>query len=343
MTKRLGAPGIAGAEEVKAPKLAPLPGAGMSVGSAAESKSVGIPTPSTPATGEKSVATPAAPVGIPTPRQTVDSKVEGDLVEVDTDLIDVSPYQPRLKIDEAELLLLADSMGDEGPRTPIKLRKKANGRFELIGGERRWRASKIRGMLKIKAIVVEVDEAQAMLLTAIDNEGGHPLSDYERARMYKRVLDDPMTKQIVPSQAALARMVGCERNKVVELMGFFRLPSPCLQILDEIPDLVSAPYALEFAQLATKSEHLVIEAFDRMRAGMNMTAAANWVKGNLRPARAPISTRHVSLGDRYVGQAKLEGRKLTITCNTEEAAGELMRGLMEKPSDLSFHEGFKED
>lgn len=281
---------------------------------------VASPSPSTPSTP----STPVAPVS-------------GEAIEIiDVGKIFPSRYQPRLVFDPVKLQALADSIDpDEGLRTPIKVRRMPNNTFELIAGERRWRAHKLKGLATIKAIVVSVDDLKANVLTALDNDGGEPLTDFERALKYQALLDDG----IFESQSDIARRTATSRDKVLELFSFFKLPKPCIEQLTKNPELVTSAYAQDFARLAQDGPGIVEEAFVRIERGMKMTAALNWAKGEMNPSKPVATVRHVSLGGRYAGTARLTGNRLEITCNSQDSAKAIFAALNGKQGEqVTFHE-----
>lgn len=105
----------------------------------------------------------------------------GTLQDIPIDQIVVSPYQPRLVFDVKALEDLATSIQTIGQGKPVLVRPLPDGRFELVGGERRWRAIKLIGWQKIQAIIKPMTDGVAMVLALTDNEQ-EDLSDYELAK-----------------------------------------------------------------------------------------------------------------------------------------------------------------
>jgi len=127
--------------------------------------------PRVPATA---VATPAEPES-------------GKPREIPVDQIDPNPYQTRSHVDQGQLAELAASITANGVVQPILVRPQASGRFQLIAGERRWRASQLAGKLTIPAILRQVSDEQAMEITIVENLQRADLNPMEQARAFERL------------------------------------------------------------------------------------------------------------------------------------------------------------
>jgi len=127
-------------------------------------------------------------------------------------------YQPRSHFDPQELQLLTDSVRKEGVLMPILVRPQGDG-YELIAGERRWRASQAAGLLDIPAVVRDVDDLQALELAIIENEQRDDLTAVESARAYKRLMDE-----FAFTQQQVAESIGVSRVQVSNLIRLLQLP-----------------------------------------------------------------------------------------------------------------------
>ena len=107
--------------------------------------------------------------------------------EISLDLIDSNPYQTRRRIKEDSLNELAESIRSSGVVQPVVLRPAANGRFQLVAGERRWLASKRAGKHVIPAVVRQISNEQAMEITIIENLQREDLNPMEQARAFERL------------------------------------------------------------------------------------------------------------------------------------------------------------
>ena len=107
---------------------------------------------------------------------------------IEVDHIDSNPEQPRLAFDGATLAELALSIREHGILQPILVRPRDDGRYQLIAGERRWRASKIAGMVTIPALVEDIDDETALEISIIENLQREDISVLDEAAMYDRMI-----------------------------------------------------------------------------------------------------------------------------------------------------------
>ena len=144
---------------------------------------------------------------------------EGDGVrEVAIEEIDRNPYQTRTHLDEVALNELAASIRANGVVQPIVLRQVA-GRYQLIAGERRWRASKLAGKATVPAIVKEVSNEQALEMTIIENLQREDLNPIEQARAYDR-----LGREFNLTQEQMALRTGKERSSIANFVRLLKLP-----------------------------------------------------------------------------------------------------------------------
>lgn len=143
---------------------------------------------------------------------------------------DVEPNreQARKRFDETALSELADSISTHGVLQPITVRKKANGYFEIIAGERRWRASKMAGLLEIPALVKEVDDSTAAELSLIENLQREDLNAAEEARGYRDLM-----QKFGLTQEEAAEKVGKSRTAVANILRILKLPKSVLQMVED--------------------------------------------------------------------------------------------------------------
>lgn len=148
-------------------------------------------------------------------------------LEIDLDLIDTNSQQPRTVFKEENLEELAQSIKINGIVQPIVVRKK-NGRYEIVAGERRWRASQKAGMQKIPAVVRNVEDDKLLELALIENIQRQELNPIEEARAYKKLIET-----IGLTQEMVAERVGKNRTFVTNYLRVLRLP-------EDIQDFISA-------------------------------------------------------------------------------------------------------
>jgi ParB family transcriptional regulator, chromosome partitioning protein len=145
----------------------------------------------------------------------------GTPLEVPTDLIDPNPYQTRLHVDEQKLDELCRSIVANGVVQPIIVRPLPNGRFQLIAGERRWRASVKAGKETVPAVVRQVADEQAMEMTIVENLQRADLNPMEQARAYDR-----LSREFHMTQEQVAQRTGKDRATVANFLRLLRLPAP---------------------------------------------------------------------------------------------------------------------
>lgn len=157
-----------------------------------------------------------------------ETEITGDeLRELPTDLIVPNPNQPRRHFDEAALQALADSLESRGVLQPVLVRPLAGGTYELVAGERRWRASKLAGLEQIPALVRERDDAQALEVALIENMAREDLNPVEEARACAALVEElGLTREEV------GRRVGRSRVAVSNLLRLLDLPDEVLELLE---------------------------------------------------------------------------------------------------------------
>lgn len=147
-----------------------------------------------------------------------DTNVSGRF-EVAVEEVRPNPYQPRKSFDDARLQELAQSIRQHGVFTPILVKKSVGG-YELIAGERRLRASKLAGLKKIPAILMEFDDQQMMEIALLENIQREDLNAIEEAKAYEKLI-----QKVGYTQEELARRIGKSREHVANMMRLLKLPA----------------------------------------------------------------------------------------------------------------------
>ena len=148
------------------------------------------------------------------------------LLSVNVEDVFRSPHQPRVAIDEAGLDELAASIRAQGLMQPVVVRPRPLGGFELIAGERRWRAAQRAGLAQLDALVCDVDDRRAMAMALIENMQREDLNPLEEALGLKRLLDE-----FALTQQALADAVGKSRPAVANLVRLLNLSAGVRELL----------------------------------------------------------------------------------------------------------------
>jgi ParB family chromosome partitioning protein len=139
-------------------------------------------------------------------------------LEVDSDLLRPNKFQPRTAMDEARIEDLARSIRANGIIQPIVVRK-VDGGFEIIAGERRWRASQRAGLLKVPVVVRDIPEERLLAVALIENIQREDLNPIEEAAAYRRLTDDYQL-----TQEQIADAVGKDRSSVANYLRLLKLP-----------------------------------------------------------------------------------------------------------------------
>lgn len=152
------------------------------------------------------------------------AQVQGAFREIAVGSIDPNPYQPRREFEPQALQELADSIATSGLLQPVVVRARpgdgSGGRYELIAGERRWRAVQRLGWPTIPAVVKEVDDQALLTLALIENLQRDDLSPIDEAHGYDR-----LTREFALSQVEVARLVGRDRATVANTLRLLKLPA----------------------------------------------------------------------------------------------------------------------
>lgn len=156
-----------------------------------------------------------------------EAEAQGALQELPVGAIRPNPYQPRSRLDEPQFQELVASMETAGLLQPVVVRRHLDG-YQLIAGERRWRAAQKLGWPRIPAIIKDADDRTLLTLALIENLQRDNLSSIEEATSYQRLIDEFQL-----SQAEIARLVGRERSTVANALRLLKLPPDVAQLVDE--------------------------------------------------------------------------------------------------------------
>jgi len=145
---------------------------------------------------------------------------EASLLEIPVDLIDVNPRQPRKTFESGSLDELARSLKATGMIQPVIVRRAPGGRWQLIAGERRWRAARQAGLEQIPAVVREATDVESLELALVENLLREDLNPIEEAEAYQRILTE-----FGWIQEDVAQRVGKDRSTIANSLRLLRLPA----------------------------------------------------------------------------------------------------------------------
>jgi ParB family chromosome partitioning protein len=169
---------------------------------------------------------PAGPA--PAPAASSAASSEGAAFEIAVELIEVNPYQTRQSLDPDKLAELARSVEATGVLQPVTVRRLPSGRYQLISGERRWRASQLSGKSHVPAVVREASDAQVLEMTIVENLQREDLNPMEQARAFER-----LSREFRMTQDDIAKRTGKDRASVANFLRLMRLPEPLQKQIEE--------------------------------------------------------------------------------------------------------------
>jgi len=156
-----------------------------------------------------------------------DSATGPDMRELPVDVIKPNPGQPRTRFKEEALQSLADSIAASGVVQPLLVRSLSGGSYEIIAGERRWRAAQIAGVAKVPVVIRDSDEADRLEVALIENMVREDLNPVEEAKACAALVED-----LGLSKEDLGKRVGRSRPQISNLIRLLDLPDEVLDMLE---------------------------------------------------------------------------------------------------------------
>lgn len=150
---------------------------------------------------------------------------KSQIVEIDVNLLDPNPYQPRLSHDEKAIIELAESIKEHGLIQPIVVRKKES-RYEIVAGERRWRAALKAGLPRIPAVIKDLGDEECALIALVENIQRENLNPLEEAVAYKNIQE-----KFKLTQEEIADKLGLSRSTVANTLRILNLPEPVKDLI----------------------------------------------------------------------------------------------------------------
>jgi ParB family chromosome partitioning protein len=209
------------------------------------------------------------------------AQASGALRELPVNQVMPNPYQPRTQVDEATLLELTSSIEASGLLQPVVVRPR-NGKYELIAGERRWRAVQRLGWTKIPAVVKDVDDPTLLTLALIENLQRDGLTPIDEAAGYQR-----LGEEFKLPHAEIARRVGRNRSTVANMLRLLKLP-------EEVKGLIQAGtlaegHARALLSVSDQAE-LIALAKQAVEHGWSVRDLEARARGERRPSLAARGT-----------------------------------------------------
>jgi ParB family transcriptional regulator, chromosome partitioning protein len=231
-----------------------------------------------------------------------------ELAHLPVDLVHPSPRQPRRRFDHEATAGLADSIRAQGVVQPVVVRSRREGGYELIAGERRWRAAREAGLDTIPAVVRETGDREALLLGLVENVAREQLSPVEEARACALLVDE-----FELTLGEIAEQVGRSKPSVSNRMRLLDLPEDVLAMLER--NELSEGHARAVLAVPDHEERRRL-AREIVRRGLSVREAeraARWSGARRKPRRANRIAADPVLADRARTAAeRLTGRPARI-------------------------------
>jgi ParB family chromosome partitioning protein len=227
-----------------------------------------------------------------------------ELIEIDIDLIEPNPEQPRTNFDSAKLLELARSISANGIVQPVLVRRTPGGRYQLVAGERRWRAAQLAGLKRLQAVVRDVPDARLLAVALIENIQRAELNPIDEARAYERLIES-----LGATQEELSEQVGKDRSSIANHLRLLRLSPPVQKLVET--EAISMGHAR--ALLGIDSPELQLKlANDVVKRKLSVRQIEAAVK-NLTRRRSPGDGSTVTENDANIRAAELKLKRMLGT------------------------------
>lgn len=154
-------------------------------------------------------------------------KPQAEQLKLSVDCLQPGKYQPRKEMEEAPLQELAESIKKQGLLQPLLVRELSNGRYEIIAGERRWRASQIAGLNEVPVILKQVDDETAMAMALVENLQREDLNAMDQARAMHR-----LTSEFALTHQQVADLLCKSRTAVSNYLRLLSLSSAVMKLLE---------------------------------------------------------------------------------------------------------------
>ncbi len=228
-----------------------------------------------------------------------ETPAEGEIAEIPVGRIEPAPFQARREFNEEALAELAASIAEHGVMQPVVVRPVAGERYQLIIGERRWRASQRAGLEKIPALVRDVDDLSSSEMMLVENLQREDLNPLEEANAYRRLTEDFQL-----TQEEIARRVGKSRPFIANSLRLLQLPGEILDLLNR--GLLSAGHAKVLLGLESGGGQSALA--QQIVARKLSVRETEREAQRLQQARAPRSTKTAAGPGRDVEMESLEER-----------------------------------
>ncbi len=251
-----------------------------------------------------------------------EDKKESDLKKIPISEIIRDEEQPRKEFDPEALEALANSIKEHGVLQPLVVVKE-DGKYKIVAGERRWRASKLAGLSEVPAIVRTLEAQERLEISIIENAQREDLNAIEMATAYAK-----LKAQFNLNEEEIADRVGKSKSAVVNTMRLLNLPDDAKKAMVEhkLTEGVMRPLIGAEPELIEKILPKIIEeGWTARRVEKEM--AEKKKKSSVKAVKASVyAKQETALSKKYSANFRVRGRSVTITCKTDDE----LRNLLEK-------------
>lgn len=232
--------------------------------------------------------------------------------EIEVDQIKPNPYQPRKDFDDEKIQELSDSIKLHGVFTPILVKKAVQG-YELVAGERRLKASKLAGLEKIPAILMDFDDTQMMEVALLENIQREDLNSIEEAQAYEKLI-----QKLSYTQEELAKRIGKSREHVTNMLRLLKLPKTVQNYVVEkqlsmghVRALLGLKeeHQIELVAVQAIRDHLSVRAVEALVKSMNEPKEETTPKKDADPVYRPVEQR---LREKFQTKVKVDDKQIVI-------------------------------
>ncbi|WP_240330846.1 ParB/RepB/Spo0J family partition protein [Sphingorhabdus sp. Alg239-R122] len=228
------------------------------------------------------------------------------------------PDQPRRYFSDEALEELADSISKRGVIQPIIVRPAGKGGYQLVAGERRWRAAQRAKLHEIPAIVRDLSDEDTLAIALIENIQREDLNPVEEAQAYQRLMDSQGC-----SHKKIGKLVDKSRSHVANLVRLLALPNSVLQMVAE------GDLSMGHARALINSENAAAIAKDVVAQGLSVRQTEKLVRGPRKQAEPPLETKSLDSGNADIAAVErhledLLGLKVKITSDSNHSSGQVV-------------------
>src|SRR5262245_24853969 len=270
--------------------------------------------------------------------------LDQDFIELDIDRLDPAEVQPRSVFKEDKLEELAQSIRHNGIIQPLVVRRSGD-RFQIIAGERRWRAAQRAGLHRVPCIIKDVAEENLLELSLIENIQREELNPIEEANAYKKLLE-----QRSLTQEEVAQRVGKERSSITNMLRLLKLPTDVQKLVEEeqlsmgharaLLSIASTEDQITLANRIAKGALSVRDTEQLVKKSKNRSNRAEGTRSTNSAEAANIRAAEAKLSKRLEAPVKIRmtanGGVLEIRFSSNEELARLFDSLMAQKRELEY-------